>query len=128
VSEQDGLDVEAPVVAARARQLGGTWPPLTTRPTDGSATPASPAVRIRLVTDLEALTAADFAPLVHEPFRIDDGDGSSFTVELIDVSETGAQGHGRIFGVEHDRMGRLEIFLVPLGPDDVGQRYEAVFA
>ena len=96
--------------------------------------------------DLEALTAADFAPLVHDPFRIDDGDGSSFTVELIYVSETGAQGHGRpqfsltfrggptpplaqrIFGVEHDRIGRLEIFLVPLGPDDVGQRYEAVFA
>jgi hypothetical protein len=98
------------------------------------------------VPDLEALTAADFAPLVHQPFRIDDGAGASFTAELIEVSETGAHGHARsqfslifrggptpplaqrIFGVEHERMGRLEIFLVPLGPDDVGQRYEAVFA
>ena len=33
----------------------------------------------------------------------------------------------RIYGVEHARIGRLDLFLVPLGPDDAGQRYEAVF-
>lgn len=30
--------------------------------------------------------------------------------------------------VEHDELGRLEIFLVPIGPDGSGMRYEAVFA
>ena len=29
--------------------------------------------------------------------------------------------------LEHDRLGTLEIFLVPLGPDATGMRYEAVF-
>jgi hypothetical protein len=96
------------------------------------------------VADLGALTAGDFAPLLHEPFRIDRGDGSPFSVELIEVSEadSGAVRQQfslvfrggptpplpqRIYAVEHERLGRIELFLVPLGPDDDGQRYQAVF-
>jgi hypothetical protein len=32
------------------------------------------------------------------------------------------------FAVEHDKLGKFDLFLVPLGPDAEGHRYEAVFA
>ena len=31
------------------------------------------------------------------------------------------------YPMEHETLGRLEVFLVPLGPDAQGMRYEAVF-
>ena len=94
---------------------------------------------------LDALTAATFTPFRGERFRIAPGDGPGFEVELIEVSEGQDAGASRapfsvifrggpdpplaqqIHRVEHDRIGSLDIFLVPLGPDEVGQRYEAVF-
>lgn len=33
-----------------------------------------------------------------------------------------------IHTVEHGELGALEIFLVPIGPDATGMRYQAVFA
>jgi hypothetical protein len=96
------------------------------------------------VADLGTLTAGDFAPLLHEPFQLDPGDGSPFAVALIEVFEAD-RGAGRqqfslifrggptpplpqrIYAVEHERLGRIELFLVPLGPDGAGQRYQAVF-
>jgi hypothetical protein len=66
-------------------------------------------------------------------------------VELIEVSEGAGAGLSRspfslvfrggpspplpqrIYRVEHEALGALDIFLVPIGPDEVGQRYEAVF-
>lgn len=33
----------------------------------------------------------------------------------------------RIYSFEHDTLGRFELFLVPIGPDEKGMRYEAVF-
>ena len=33
----------------------------------------------------------------------------------------------RIYEVEEASLGKLGIFLVPIGPDDSGQRYEAIF-
>ena len=33
----------------------------------------------------------------------------------------------RIWPLEHSALGTLEIFLVPIGPDGQGMRYEAVF-
>jgi hypothetical protein len=33
----------------------------------------------------------------------------------------------QIFTLRHSHMGELDIFLVPLGPDAEGMRYEAVF-
>jgi hypothetical protein len=32
-----------------------------------------------------------------------------------------------ILALEHAELGRLEIFLVPIGPDELGMRYEAIF-
>jgi hypothetical protein len=34
----------------------------------------------------------------------------------------------RIYRLEHDALGTFDLFLVPLGPDARGMRYEAVFA
>jgi len=33
----------------------------------------------------------------------------------------------RVYPVEHQDLATMEIFLVPLGPDGQGMRYEAVF-
>jgi hypothetical protein len=92
------------------------------------------------VTDLEALTTADFAPLLHESFRIS-ADDQSFDAELVQVTEIPREPGGRapfslvfeggpspplpqrIYRVEHDELGALEIFLVPIAAD----RYEAIF-
>jgi hypothetical protein len=97
------------------------------------------------VTDLGNLTADTFRPLLNGHFRISPGDAPDFEVELIAVADAGHEGlrraqfsllfrggpdqplPQRIYRVEHDDFGALDLFLVPLGPDDVGQRYEAVF-
>jgi hypothetical protein len=33
----------------------------------------------------------------------------------------------RIYRFEHEPMGVIEMFIVPIGPDEIGMRYEAVF-
>ena len=33
----------------------------------------------------------------------------------------------RIHNLHHEALGALEIFLVPIGPDETGQHYEAIF-
>jgi hypothetical protein len=93
------------------------------------------------VRELDTLTAADFEPLRGERFTIAPDDAPAFDAELVEVDEI-ARGPGgrapfslvfeggptppllqRIHRVEHERLGAIEIFLVPIGPD----RYEAVF-
>lgn len=93
------------------------------------------------MTDLERLTTADFAPLLHQRFRVDPGDQPPFEVELVQIAEIPRDPGGRapfslefaggpspplpqrIYRVEHDTLGTLEIFLVPIAAD----RYQAVF-
>lgn len=92
---------------------------------------------------LERLTVDDFRPLLHEGFRFAPDGQPAFDVELAEVTEVpGAPGPGgrvpfslvfaggpnpplpqSIYPVEHPRMGRMDIFVVPIGP----QLYEAVF-
>ncbi len=33
----------------------------------------------------------------------------------------------RMYRLEHETLGAMDIFLVPIGPDSAGMRYEAVF-
>ena len=91
--------------------------------------------------DLATLTVDDFAALRGNRFRIDPGDAPPFDAELVEVSEIAREPGGRapfslvfqggpnpplpqrIYRVEHDEVGALEIFLVPIAAD----RYEAVF-
>ena len=95
--------------------------------------------------NLDELEAARFVPLRGDTFRIVPQDAAPFDVELIAVREAAERGPvrmqfalefrggpepplpQRIYRVEHEALGALEIFLVPIGPDDVGHRYEAVF-
>jgi hypothetical protein len=93
------------------------------------------------VRDLETLTTADFESLRGDCFRIVPGDASPFDAELVEVTAIPREPGGRtpfslvfqggpspplpqrIYRVEHERLGAIEIFLVPIAAD----RYEAVF-
>ena len=90
---------------------------------------------------LEDLTVDDFRPLLHETFRIAPLDAAAIEVELVEVTEIPREPGGRapfslvfrggpnppveqrIYNVEHDQLGELDLFLVPIAVD----RYEAVF-
>jgi hypothetical protein len=97
---------------------------------------------------LDSLQAEDFEPHVGEQFSIGVGPELAFQARLVELTEHGPAAGGqrssqfslvfrgprepvldqRIYHVEHAELGVLEIFLVPVGPDEVGMRYEAVFA
>jgi hypothetical protein len=32
------------------------------------------------------------------------------------------------YTVEHEKLGKFDLFLVPLGPDSAGMRYQAIFS
>lgn len=93
------------------------------------------------------LSLALFEPLLGQVFRISDGSGTldATLIEATNLRE--AQGAGRlsrqfslvwrgpatamieqrIYTVSHPALPPLELFLVCLGPDAEGTRYEAVF-
>lgn len=93
---------------------------------------------------LDSLTAEDFRPHLGTGFRLAD---ESIEFELVELTPHGGSARPgsrvafsvvfrgpsqpvleqRIRRLEHDRMGALELFLVPIGPDTTGMRYEAVF-
>jgi len=88
---------------------------------------------------LSKLTHEDFTPYLHQIFRIHAESLEPIEAELIEVSALGAPAFDQrppfsivlliqaIYQVEHAEMGTLDLFLVPLGPDKEGMRYEAVF-
>lgn len=96
---------------------------------------------------LENLTIRDFSRRIGEEFRVA-GSGASVVLALVeatDLSRPGARGPRRspfslvfrgpaqpvlpqrTYPLENAALGPLEIFLVPIGPDASGMRYEAVF-
>lgn len=103
---------------------------------------------------LEKLTIEEFSKHLNHTFQIhyEAGEGEASTgsmeVELVEVSKLGERqpdedqrqsfsvifrGPGepvlpqKVYCLEHDGMGKLDLFLVPLGPDNGGMLYEAVF-
>ena len=99
---------------------------------------------------LDKLTSADFTPLLQQSFQIHAEMIEPVTAELIEVTELGPEPEEdgivsrrafslifrisgdaylsqQIYHVEHDALPGLDIFLVPLGPDKVGMKYEAMF-
>lgn len=97
--------------------------------------------------DLATLTRASFEPHVGERFVMHVSPTLAIALELIAVDalptphdarrtsfalrfRAAGPGHvpQRIYRVEHPIVGALDIFLVPLGPDAVGMRYEAIFS
>ncbi|HEU5003561.1 MAG TPA: hypothetical protein VFW71_12400 [Actinomycetota bacterium] len=97
--------------------------------------------------DLSEVTADTFAPLAGSPFAVQPGDGAggSLSLALVEVERhaggaPGREGFSLTFegpratllgqGVQrlaHDRLGELELFLVPVGVTETAFRYEAVF-
>jgi hypothetical protein len=97
----------------------------------------------------DELAAADFRSHLGERFgfRAGDEEGLRFDTTLMDVAEhperrvpggrtpftllfradPDCAAPQRTYVVEHDALGGLEIFLVPVSRDADGMRYEAVF-
>jgi hypothetical protein len=97
---------------------------------------------------LEQFTIDTFRPLVGESFRVE-GDDAPLELELAAVEELGERGDAarsrapfslvfrgpvepvlpqRIYRFENETLGAFEIFIVPIGPDEAGMQYEAVFS
>jgi len=97
---------------------------------------------------LESFTADTFSGLLGQAFGVRSGQDTTMTMELIAVDEhdrSRREGSGRapfslefrgpavpillqaIYTFRHDDLGEFDIFIVPIGPDPEGMRYEAVF-
>jgi hypothetical protein len=105
---------------------------------------------------LQTLTAGDFRPHQGTRFRLTGGSPpGSVETELVEVTEHGTSAPGSfrapfsvlfhgplepvlpqgIYRLEHEQLGTLELFIVPVGPDEprvpgqapTAMRYEAVF-
>lgn len=96
---------------------------------------------------LDSLTVDAFASRIGERFRLTADAGTTLTVELIDATTLGSPGSARgrtpfsllfrgpmtpvlpqrIYRLDHDALGTLDLFLVPIGPRDGGMVYEAIF-
>ncbi len=98
---------------------------------------------------LTKLTSADFSPYLNQQFRIHLE--SPLKVDLIEVSDLGPELSAeqaakrrrpfslifrdpnktylpqKIYRIEHAELGTLDLFLVPIGPDEHGMCYEVVF-
>ncbi|MDP9379106.1 MAG: hypothetical protein M3Q29_02975 [Chloroflexota bacterium] len=102
---------------------------------------------------LESFTVETFSRHLGDTFRLHHGSSEPLAVKLIEATvlrEVAGKGSSdlqvrspfsivfrsardallsqRIYQVEYDTIGAFELFLVPIGPDRDGQRYEAVFA
>jgi len=99
---------------------------------------------------IEKLTFEDFAAHLHEPFHVYYTESEYLEMMLKQVSHLGdepAADEDRtqafsiifqcpekdkyliqaIYKIKHEKMGDLDIFLVPLGPNKEGTQYEAIF-
>lgn len=94
---------------------------------------------------IDKLELKDFSGRLGETFRLTLPDGETFDVELIEASGTSAPPLKRqpfslvfrlpeeiepiqaIYRVEHEELGAMDLFLVPLGPGKEGMQWEAVF-
>jgi hypothetical protein len=104
------------------------------------------------VARIEWLEFAHFAGRVGERFDASAGDGAGVPLELVEATESGEpggrgpEGQERLqfslvfrgptapvlpqgtYPIGHAELEDLVLFLVPLGPDADGMRYEAAFA
>lgn len=101
--------------------------------------------------ELDKLTKDAFAKFLGSKFHIHIDAAKRLEVELIEAVALNSRSGGgglplkrepfsvvfrgpkdsclpqRTYKFEHDLLGPIEIFIVPIGPDEVGMRYEAVF-
>ncbi|WP_022927744.1 DUF6916 family protein [Patulibacter americanus] len=100
------------------------------------------------MTDLSALTVDDFAATVGTPYALDVGAAGTLALVLRSATPAAAATTGAprepfsllfvgpadpmlpqaTYLLTHPELGELPVFLVPVGRDADGARYEAVFA
>jgi len=104
------------------------------------------------VASLEWLTCADFAGRVGDAFDVTADDAPVLSIELVEATEStepggrGPEGQTRMqfsllfrgpaspllpqatYLLSHAELGELHLFLVPVGSEPDGIRYEAAFA
>jgi hypothetical protein len=95
---------------------------------------------------LDKLTKETFAPLQGETFSLARDGGTTLSLALVAVLGNGLRGDAsreqfslhflgpamptlpqRIYQLQHQQLGTLDIFLVPIKRDASGTTYEAVF-
>lgn len=98
--------------------------------------------------DLKTVTHRDFEGCLKQRFTIELEDAGALEVELFEVDtrahfDPQVQSRQpfallfrgqrepllpqRLYRMRHPRLGEMELFLVPIGPDREGMRYEAIF-
>jgi hypothetical protein len=92
----------------------------------------------------DRLDRASFSEQLNTKFQVHIGETDSLEVELVEVTDGGSTPRQERFSivfrgprnvlleqalykVEHEKMGSFDLFLVPVGMDDEGISYEAVF-
>jgi hypothetical protein len=96
---------------------------------------------------LDKLQSSDFVPYLNQTFCIRLEDMEAIGLELVSVTEAGQRSGPEarapfslqflgpvssqylvqhIYWLEHDQIGALELFIVPLGPERGRMRYEAI--
>ena len=101
-----------------------------------------------MTAKVDKLQSTDFLPYLNQSFRIGGEDMTPIDLELVRVTEVGEPHEPgsrtpfsllflgpvsnlylrqHIYRLEHEALGSLEIFLVPLGPERGRMRYEAIF-
>jgi hypothetical protein len=95
-------------------------------------------------TPLDDLNAKIFREQLHSQFKVQQDPIGTITLELIDVVESDLSPKMELFSLhflgpaaprmpqhihalEHDKLGRLEIFLTAVAGDEQGITYESVF-
>ena len=100
---------------------------------------------------LDRFTLGTFSPLLGETFSLYADGAHALPLELVEATDLQSSGRApaadgrrapfslvfrgphtpvapqRIYPLEHPSIGRAELFLVPIGPDGQGMRYEAIF-
>lgn len=97
---------------------------------------------------LDKLAVTDFSPYLNQTFRIRLDGVDPIDLELVSVKEEGSAPRPdarnpfslhflgpvnpryllqHTYVLEHVEMGMLDLFLVPLGPQEGRMRYEAIF-
>jgi hypothetical protein len=96
---------------------------------------------------MNELVLETFGPVVGDTFKVGGGDGARADLLLVEATPQDAGPHAprppfsllfqgpadpflpqATYRFEHDGLGVLEMFIVPLGRDEHGTTYEAFFA
>lgn len=92
----------------------------------------------------ETFTIEMFEGHLNTKFQMHYGDSQSAELQLVSVTDVGSSERQKqfslhfqgpleapilqgIYRVEHEELGNLDLFLVPIARDDKGVRYEAIF-